>query len=283
MDAPPITITLTRYAEPDKLLLETLASLAEQRQVDANVLMLDQQDAPDIARFCSENSSAHVRFDYQVIPAKSLSYARNEAIRQCSTDLLLYIDTDAVADPFWAYELSRHMDARQAAIAGGKIIPRWHKAPSFLQRSRVVLDQYSMLDLGDVVVPIKKVIGANFAINKTLLGELAHFDEHLGRQNGKLLGGEETELCARALRQGLAVYYVGSAKVHHQVQPERVTFKWISSRMYYGGYSRALRGGRPEPNNAGQRLTGWDGAALALLLPFYLSGYCVAKSKRLFR
>jgi len=59
--------------------------------------------------------------------------------------------------------------------------------------------------------------------------------------------------------------------------PERVTFKWIAKRIYYGGYSRALRGGKPEPSNGGGGLAGWDYFALIFLLPFYVFGFFRAK------
>ena len=274
--APEVTITLTRYAEPNWLFLETLTSLSQQANISAHVLVLDQQDNEEVRSFCVNNSSSVIVLDYHVIPAKSLSFARNEAIRMCQTVLLLYIDTDAVADPNWAYELFVAMRQNKAAIAGWKIIPKWHKKPGLLQRSQVVLDQYSMLDLGDDTINVKKVIGANFAINKAKLAKLAYFDEGLGRQNGKLLGGEETKLCTDAREKGLSVIYVGKAAVYHQVMPERVNFKWISKRMYYGGYSRALRGGKPEPSNGGG-LAGWDYVALIFLLPFYASGFIRAK------
>jgi len=271
-----VTITLTRYAEPNWLFLETLASLSQQVNISAHVLVLDQQNNEEAKAFCVNHSSSTILLDYHVIAAKSLSFARNEAIRMCQTALLLYIDTDAVADPNWAYELFVAMRQNKAAIAGGKIIPKWHKKPGLLQRSQVVLDQYSMLDLGDDTINVKKVIGANFAINKAKLAKLAYFDEGLGRQNGKLLGGEETKLCTDAREKGLSVIYVGKAAVYHQVMPERVNFKWISKRMYYGGYSRALRGGKPEPSNGGG-LAGWDYVALIFLLPFYAFGFIRAK------
>ncbi|WP_338518273.1 glycosyltransferase family 2 protein [Alteromonas gracilis] len=278
--SPDVSITLTRYAEPNWLFLETLESLSQQKNIRAHVFVLDQQNNEEIRTFCQQHSSDSIYLDYQVIPAKSLSYARNEAICQCQTDLLFYIDTDAVAEPNWAQQLYVEMSKTQAAIAGGKIVPKWHKPPGLLQKSRFVLDQYSMLNLGETTFKVKKVIGANFAINKALLGDLAHFDEELGRQNGKLLGGEETQLCSDANDKGLDVIYVGSAAVQHQVMPERVSFKWISKRIYYGGYSRALRGGKPEPSNGGGKFDGWDYFALLLLMPFYVWGYLQAKMSK---
>ncbi|MDP6879883.1 MAG: glycosyltransferase family 2 protein [Alteromonas macleodii] len=274
---PELTITLTRYAEPNWLFMETLLSLSKQVKISAHVLVLDQQNNEEIRAFCTKHSSKSIELHYHVIAAKSLSFARNEAIRMCQTALLLYIDTDAIAAPNWAHELRTAMLENKAAVAGGKIIPKWHKEPGLLQRSRLVLEQYSMLDLGESTINVGKVIGANFAINKVALAELAHFDEELGRKNGKLLGGEETGLCADAKDKGLNVIYVGKAIVHHQVMPERVTFKWISKRMYYGGYSRALRGGKPEPNSGAGGLSFWDYLALILLLPSYILGFIRAK------
>jgi glycosyltransferase involved in cell wall biosynthesis len=275
-----ITITLTRYAEPNWLLLETLSSLVEQEQVIATVLMLDQKNDQEIIDFCQQNSTPNIQLLYQTIPAKSLSFARNEAIRMCETAILLYIDTDAIATPNWAYELSEGMHKQDAAVGGGKIIAKWHCKPGFLQKSPLVLEQYSMLDLGDDDLEVKKIIGANFGLNIHKLEKLACFDENLGRKNGKLLGGEETSLCAAAIKAGYRVFYFGKSKVYHQVLPERINFKWICKRMYYGGYSRALQGGMPSPNNKTKQWNKWDVFALCCLLPTYVLGFVFAKLDR---
>ncbi|GAA0856969.1 glycosyltransferase [Aliiglaciecola litoralis] len=272
-----ITTTLTRYGEPDWLFLETLETLAAQDNIKMKVLVLDQKESIEVSKFCLENSSPDIELDYHVIPAKSLSFARNEAIRLCTTDILLYIDTDALAHKDWAAGMTNAMLTEKAAIAGGQIVPKWHRKTNFLHKSKVVLDQYSMLELGEETKIVAKVVGASFGLNIRLLGDLAQFDENLGRKDGKLLGGEETELCALATEAGLKIIYVGNAVVQHQVLPERLTFSWIAKRMYYGGYSRALRGGKPAPNNAVDGFSIYDYLALALLLPFYVIGYVKAK------
>jgi glycosyltransferase involved in cell wall biosynthesis len=267
-----LTVTLTRYAEPNWLLAETLESLAKQQNIVATVLMLDQQDNPETAALCQTLTNEKITFDYHVIPAKSLSFARNEAIRLCQTDVLLYIDTDAIADPNWAKYLGEALSQSGVGIAGGKIIPKWHKSPSFIQKSQVVLDQYSMLDLGEYNVEVKKVVGASFGLNKKHLGDVAIFDENLGRRDGKLYSGEESKLCSDALKAGFKIMYVGSSVVQHQVLPERVKFSWIATRMFYQGIASAKRGGAPAPSNKG-KYTFWDMLALGFLAPFYLSGY----------
>lgn len=271
-----LTITLTRYAEPNWLFTQTLDSIAAQQDVQATVLVLDQQNDCDIRALCKRLSGKDIVFLYDPIPAKSLSYARNVAIQKCETDILLYLDTDAIASPDWAKCLGETLSQQSVALAGGKIIPLWHKRPSFLQKSQTVLDQYSMLDLGDNEKEVHRIVGANFGLNKATLGDLALFDENLGRRDGKLYSGEESALCKSALDAGLKVVYSGAAVVEHQVLPERIKFSWIATRMYYQGMSSAQRGGAPAPSNKGN-YTVWDLLALMVLAPFYLYGYIKAK------
>jgi glycosyltransferase involved in cell wall biosynthesis len=235
-----ISITLTRYAEPNWLLFQTLDSLALQQDIQAIVLMLDQQECKETAEYCSKLTTSKIEFKYVSIPAKSLSFARNEAIRMCTTDLLLYIDTDAIADPYWAKHLSSILIQNNVGIGGGKIIPKWHKPPSFIQKSQTILDQYSMLDLGDSEIDVHRIVGANFGLNINRLG------------------------------------YTGLAVVEHQVLPERIKFRWIATRMYYQGLSSAKRGGPPAPSNKG-KYTIWDYLALSMLAPFYLYGFYKGK------
>jgi glycosyltransferase involved in cell wall biosynthesis len=271
-----LTVTLTRYAEPNWLLAETLESLAKQQNIVATVLMLDQQDNSETAELCNQLTNESITFDYHTISAKSLSFARNEAIRLCQTDVLLYIDTDAIAAPYWAEQLGGVLIQSGVGVAGGKIIPKWHKSPSFIQKSQVVLDQYSMLDLGGNNIEVKKVVGASFGLNKKHLGDVAIFDENLGRRDGKLYSGEESKLCSDALKAGFKIMYVGSSVVQHQVLPERVKFSWIATRMFYQGIASSKRGGAPAPSNKG-KYTFWDLLALALLAPFYIFGFLKAK------
>lgn len=271
-----ITITLTRYAEPNWLLFQTLESLSSQQGVNAEVLMLDQKNDQESKAYCEKISNEKINIQYITIPAKSLSFARNEAIRLCETDVLLYIDTDAIAASDWAQQLSKSLFKEGVGISGGKILPKWHKAPSFIQKSNVVLDQYSMLNLGDGEHEVKKVVGANFGLNIARLKDVAHFDENLGRREGKLISGEETQLCLDALANNLKILYQGKAVVEHQVLPERVKFSWIARRMYYQGIASAQRGGAPQPSNKGS-YTCWDFIALSALAPFYICGYIHGK------
>ncbi|MDZ7752513.1 MAG: glycosyltransferase [Gammaproteobacteria bacterium] len=267
---PQVSITLTRYREPDWLILETLESLASQEGIAAEVLFLDQTPTEGIREHCEQLSRPGITFVHATIPANSLSYARNEAIRRATADMLLYIDSDAIAQPDWAATLRDALSADDVGVAGTKILPKWHGRPLLIARSRLVQDQYSLYDLGEEQRAIHRVVGASFGIHRARLGEQAYFDEKLGRREGILFGGEESDLCRRAAILGLKTLYDGGTHVYHQILPERLRYRWLLRRFFYAGVGRAQLGGAPNPSNP---LGFWDYVALPVVLPFYAAGY----------
>jgi GT2 family glycosyltransferase len=265
-----VSITLTRYREPNRLVWETLDSLAEQRDVRAEVLFLDQMQDDDTEAHIRDLTSPDIAFEYVRIEKKGLSFARSYAIRHAANNILLFIDPDAIAEPGWAKALAASLDRPGIAVAGGKIVPKWHGRPLLLTRSRIVMDQYSLLDLGPGERDVDRIVGANFGINRAEGGKEAYFDEAYGRREGRLFGGEESDLCRRVREQGSKVIYVGDALVHHQIVPERITYRWITKRLFYAGLSRAILGGRPNPTS---KLGMWDFLALPVIFPAYTLGY----------
>jgi glycosyltransferase involved in cell wall biosynthesis len=219
-------------------------------------------------------SNENVHFSYVKIPAKSLSFARNYAIKRSLNDYLLFIDCDAKADEHWAHQLWESLLGDNVAIVGGKILPIWHKTPLALTAAKSVREQYSLFDIGDSLKEFPKVVGANFGLNIRILGNQAYFDENLGRRKGILLGGEETDLCDRALALGLDICYNGKAVVHHQILPERISYRWIFKRIYFAGVGRALKKGLPKPTH---KMEIWDYVIIPIILPFYAAGYLQGK------
>ena len=274
MTSAPVTIALTRYEEPSWLLDAALASLSAQQHVVAQVLVLDQSYDAAAERRCRALTSRCVSFHYTTIPPVGLSWARNHGIRRSETDILLFIDPDAVAEPTWAMELAATLSEPKVAVAGARILGAWHGRSPLLARANVVRDQYSLLDLGEEARPARKVVGTGFGIHRGRLGALAYFDETLGRRPGEPVGGEETDLCDRARRAGLRVYYNGRAVVHHQIVGERIALGWILRRLYYAGVTRARRGHWPQPTH---RPAVADYVVAPLTLPAYVTGFAVGK------
>ncbi len=265
-----ITITLTRHDEPDALVQGTLESLGKQRNVRAWVHFYDQRHSPELASLCGALSSPRITFQAHPVEKMALSPARNLAFEACKTDRLLYLDADARPRPDWAINLAQALDGEKVAVAGSRILPDWHGAPLFPARSAIVREQYSLLDLGNETFTVNKVIGAGFGVDRAKLGEEAYFDVNLGRRSGTLLGGEETDLCRRAIQAGYSVVYCGASIVDHFVPAERLTWRWLMRRFYYAGVNRAINKGPPQPAN---RMSWANILPLVPLLPAYVLGY----------
>lgn len=268
----PITITLTRYREPDWLVMETLESLALQEGVNGDVLFLDQNRSKSFTEAVEALSTPQLRFRCLPCAEKGLSHARNEGLRLASSPVVLFIDCDAVAERRWAREMSKVLRTG-AAVVGARILPRWRGRSPLLARAKVVRDQYSLLDWGEDVAAAPRVVGAGFGLRKDLCADQMIFDEGLGRRDGKLFSGEESDLCRRVAAAGGRIMYCGKAVVHHQILPERLKLSWIMKRLYFAGLGRAAQGGAPSPS---QKPGFWDWALLPLILPPYAAGYIIA-------
>ena len=242
-------------------------------------IVFDHFVADPAAIYRATLSTSHVYFVHQRFLAKSLSFARNEAVRRAASDLVLFIDADVVAQPDWARTLKASLSEEGVGVAGTRILPRWHVRPLRITRSRLVQDQYSVYDLGEERRSIRRVVGASFAIHRVRLGEDAYFDERLGRREGLLFGGEDSKLCRRAATGGLKIICDGRAFVRHQIAPERIRYRWVMQRFCCAGILRAQLGNAPNRSNPWEL---WDYLALPLVLPSYLAGFLWGKLQRAF-
>lgn len=261
---PQVTITLTRYAEPDDLVSRAIAGALAQVGVGGEVLFFDQNASSTL----SAADFAPGALPLKIVrgPLPSLSDARNAGIDQAAHDIILFLDSDAVPEPGWAKAMAETLSHPKCAVAGSRIEPGWPAPPPPFAKARALLDQYSLLDLGHEGQVVQKVVGAGFGMDRGKLPENFKFDPALGRRDGRLFGGEETDFCKRAQELGQEVHYCGKAAVTHLIQPERMTWSWIAKRMVYAGYGRAQQGGVPSPSRTLE-------VADYLFMPFYLPPY----------
>lgn len=266
---PSITIAVTRHSESDELVARALRGATVSAGVEGEVLFLDQKGAVS-GRMATAGIEG--RLPIRILDGYpcGLSEARNRLLQEARNDIVLFLDADARPDPWWAAWLRNALAQDAVAIAGSRILPDWAKRPPLAARSSIVREQYSLLDLGPDLRPATKVVGAGFGLNKKHLGENAVFNTALGRQNGKLIGGEETELCERAHAAGFIIIYEGRAVARHYVGSDRLTWRWLMRRFVAGGESRALRKGAPGPF----KKPDFNDWLFALpLLPFYVAGF----------
>ena len=261
-----VTITLTRYAEPDALVAQALSHALVQEGVEGEVLFVEQDTDAALSLAQLPRSPLELR----VLTGRlgGLSQARNRALEMARYDVVLFLDADALADPDWALRMTTALDDPAIAIVGSRIEPGWPSAPPAFAEARVLRDQYSLLELGEDTLPATRVVGAGFGVDRAKLPGGFAFDTKLGRREGRLFGGEESDFCQRAQALGHGIAYVGGARVTHLIQPERMKLGWILKRMVYAGHGRARQGGAPNPSRR-------PGLADWLWLPVYLPPYAL--------
>jgi glycosyltransferase involved in cell wall biosynthesis len=167
--------------------------------------------------------------------------ARNHALHSSTSDLIAYIDDDAVPEQHWAAAiLSTFQTAgpRLVAVAGA-IDPVWGgPVPDWLTPD--IAAYYSVLDLGPKrrpITPHESFVAANVAFRRDALLAVGGFHEQLGRVGASLFSNGEVFTCRALQQREWTIVYEPEMRVRHNVAADRLTWAWLSQRLYQQGRS----------------------------------------------
>jgi GT2 family glycosyltransferase len=177
-----------------------------------------------------------------------LSSARNRAIAECTSDILIFTDDDVKVSTTWLIEfIHAARSFPDASYFGGRILPYWSNSrPGWLRDESMALISGLLLhyDLGEDNRPytIRDPLpyGASFAIHRNLFEITESFREDLG-VSGTIPGrGEEAEYLNRAANHGFSGVYVGKAVCYHRVDPQRLNLKYMYAYGIQKGIAESL-------------------------------------------
>ena len=227
----------------DNYLGAAIDSLLAQDFEDFEVIVVDNASSDRTREVTEKRQKAKYVFE----PVTGLSVARNTGANAAESQILAYLDDDAVASPSWLrvlYEAYQHNE--KLAIAGGKVTLLWPEGivpPPWL--SNELAGNLGAYDLGEKVVYIDRPgltpRGLNYSIRRSFLEQIGGFDVNLGRVGKKLLSNEELLMTEQALKRGWQVAYLPEAIVAHNVAPERLNRGWFLSRGWWQGISECYR------------------------------------------
>lgn len=193
-------------------------------------------------------SSDHTRDIVQRYPGvrylycgtRGLSSARNTGLTAARSDLVAFIDDDAIAGRELLRELLNTFEANpDAGCVGGRIelilppkLPAWY--------SKEFAGYYSAFDLGGgqprrVSEMWEYPFGANVAYRKHAILEAGYFSEKLGRVGRNQSGGEELDLECRIAALDYGIYYNPRARVEHVIMPQRLRWSHIANSARAAG------------------------------------------------
>jgi GT2 family glycosyltransferase len=181
----------------------------------------------------------------QVVASRGLlglSGARNTGVAVATTEIVAFLDDDAVADPTWTQWLLAPYSDQDVIACGGAAVPaldgrrpRWWP----LEFDWVVGCSY--VGLPSRQAEVRNLIGANMSLRRQAAVDIGGFVEGIGRVGSRPLGCEETDLFIRLSRRWphTRVVYEPRALVHHRVPTARLTWRYYRARCFAEGLSKA--------------------------------------------
>ena len=153
------------------------------------------------------------RARYVVEPVPGLSRARNRGLAECDTEIVAFLDDDAIPAPDWLGILMEPFADEKTGVSTGKVvtpesIPKdtcYELPRSLNNRARRWFEIATFGGMG---------LGSNIALRKQACNGPGLFDERLGR-GAPFQIGEETYALARLPTDGYNVVYLPSARVLH--------------------------------------------------------------------
>lgn len=164
-------------------------------------------------------------------PIQGLSAARNRAIAECRTDVLLFTDDDLRFDADWLRAYSAAFAARpDAGWFGGRVRPLWeHDRPAWLVDEHMPLLSGLLVhyDLGEIdrsySIADPSPYGASFALRRRIFERFGPFRLDLGVKGSVPGRGEEAEYFDRLRAANEIGWYLGAASAWHWQDPKRFT------------------------------------------------------------
>jgi GT2 family glycosyltransferase len=175
--------------------------------------------------------------------ARGLSGARNTGIAATASDIVAFLDDDAVPQPGWLAELTAPFADPDVWVTGGRALPNWpgQQRPGWWPEEFDWVVGCSYRGLPTRISQVRNVIGASMAMRRDAFLVAGTFREGIGRIGKKPLGGEETELCIRLsqARPGSRIVYAPASVVSHRVSGYRVRMGYFLARCFAEGVCKA--------------------------------------------
>ncbi len=159
-----------------------------------------------------------------------------------TSEIVAFIDDDAVAEPGWAAALLNAFETfPNAAAIGGPVRPLWQSPrPAWLGDD--MLGHLSIIDHGNrprMLPSGQHLVGCNMAFRRKDLVEAGGFPRQLGRIGSELslLSNGDRGVFER-LRGAIA--YTPDAVVHHRIDAARLSQSWFRRRAAWQAVSDYL-------------------------------------------
>lgn len=233
-------------------LLESVAA-NDLGKEEYEILLVDNNCTDNTREVCEAFTKKHpeVNFRYTVEPEQGLSAAKNRGIKEAKGDIIIYIDDDALVDPWYLRTYAEWMANHSETMAcGGPIEPLYETAePAWMTPyTKALLTAW--MNYGDYVREYphgRYPGGGNAAYRKSVFEQVGLFNTALGRKGGNLMGSEEKDIFDKMHELGMQVLYLPQPVLHHiipQAKLEKSYFDRLTLQMGISERQRTLAIGK---------------------------------------
>ena len=248
----PVDIVVPAYGRPD--LLATCLTALRAACPDLRVIVVDDGTPDDSVVEAGRSHGAQVVRHHR---NRGPAAARNTGLREATSPIVAFLDSDCTVSPGWLEPLLAHFDDPRIGAVAPRIVGR----PKARRLAARYQEAHSALDMGtrpQLVTPggaVAFLPSAALLVRRAAVAE-GGFDEDLRL-------GEDVDLVWRIVDGGRLVRYEPAVTVRHEVRPS--ASGWIRQVFEYGTSAAELD--RRHPGRlAPARLSGWNVAVAALLL-----------------
>ncbi len=192
-----------------ELLRNCLRGIARLRSSPDELIVVDNTAGDRETQSVAREFGAH----YIVEPVQGLSRARNRAWKETSSDIIAYLDDDAVPDEQWLSLILEPFTDPSVAIVTGDTISSPSVAGHDQGSVRTLCNKdplwFEAATFGGLG------IGANMALRRGISKDWKGFDERLGRGAPFIKGGEEHHAFAHLIDLGYTAVHTPTAFVVH--------------------------------------------------------------------
>lgn len=220
--------------------LEAVASVRAQQPPPDELLVVVDKNPELQARL-----AAHLPDDVRVVAnhkEAGSSGGRNASVEITTSDVIVFLDDDAAAEPGWLAAMLPHYADPKVLGVGGRIDPSWAT-----ERPNWFPPEFDWV-IGCTYIghpssgKARNLIGANMSFRRDLFDE-GGFDTGMGRYPDKdrPMSVDDTEFAIRIAqtRPDGFYYYDEDAAVRHRVPPQRQQFSYFRTRCYVEGLAKA--------------------------------------------
>ncbi len=215
---PTISVAIPTYNR-EQVLIETIDQVLAQNGFLKEIIIIDQTEKHDVSteRYLEEKASLNL-LKYRRVPTPNLPAARNLALREATSDVLIFIDDDVILNEHFVESHLRNYQNDSTVVAvAGRIKQRlgWPPVNRPSTWRRCLDYRYFSLDSMKRCEGIATFVGCNHSIRVDVALSLGGYDatfEGIGLR-------EETDMALRLFEADQKIVYDPTAELYHLAQP----------------------------------------------------------------